>query len=549
MKHTVVTARPRREAGTGNPLLTYALSTSPQPWQVATGDQLDGAAAFTLVISNNTKNTVNVDNITIQFPVGPESCLCQTTAGIITNVAAGWNVEPPDGTITSGTATYTLKPSTTAMAPGTSTNLELASILVDTTPGVATITITENTATESPTLGFTVPTFPSGFYFDGLSANVYVDSNLQAVAQVSAGTAVVLSWNASALVGSVHVFYGSCAGSGDEVVVEDDQWTSDPLNADTVFTATTSVTVGKLSFAGSQSVAVAVVSPDLQANTLTVVDSVTAGATTLDASGVTAPAVTADTITSASGGSSTIVSAASVTVSDGTSTATVAPTGFQSTAGSNTATVGATGVQVTDGTNTTTVAPTAITATSALGLPAFTLNGPASMLRGSQVPTTPVVAPCDGFAIAVIVPQGDVDDMSVGSVSITTALGTFTAYGMNNSPTDTHTNYPMPGTLVIPVQQGDTISWSFNPDANSDTIPTAYYFFMGMGQSLYGAPATALTPAPVPPAPAQAAPRASPRPAPSARADAVVAILGRALPALGADDRHQLAAALVDLVQ
>jgi hypothetical protein len=537
-------------------VLTYAVEVSPAPWEVAPLGALTGTAALQIVITNGGTEPVDVDSITFSFPVGtqdpPGPSLMPSTANVVASVSdsINWQLTGP-GTITSGTAQYVLGPKTgssVTLAAGDAVAIELSSILTNTAPGTAPVSVVELTGS-GPKRGdtsFEITTFPAGFFFAGLTASVYVDSTLVPVAQVPAGTQVTLTWNASVLdTAGVAILYGTAGGQVSVQPTLVGEWTMPPpgVTADTVFTVVVGATFNGVSYSASESIAVGVSAPALVGATLDITDgtqTVSITPSLVSTPGLSAGGITASELGVTDGTSTTAiapttvstgsVTAAAVTVTGGGNTTSLTPTQL------TTANVGAgaitsqslstAGATVTDGTNTLTLAPTAITASGAIGLPAIGSAGPLSIMTvGGQYGGTPIylTAPTDGFAIAYILPQGDVDDQSAAFVTIQVDYGGFTALGANMSPTDTKSNVPMPGYLCVPVRKGVQITWSWSYVPDNDTNPLVWAYFAGLGGGVAG-PEQAPRPGPtaVPPLPP---PPTSTRGTAEERATALVDVL------------------------
>jgi len=256
--------------------LTYGLQLNPAPLTVSiTGrDPILGSLEF--VITNPTASAIALNSVAFTIQVGTTgSNLTTTTANVGTSVSdtTDWQIQSP-GTVTSGPAVYTLSPQTgksVSVAPGASIVVELYNFPTVENAGNTTITVKETAGT----IGFTsflVTTFPSGFYFNGLSATVENGSQLVPVAQVATGAPVTLVWNSSVVDLASFTIYYSNAAQGQQSATPTDTglWTSGPLSADTVFTIVVTVSIaGGTPLTAALSTAVSVQNPSLIAASLT----------------------------------------------------------------------------------------------------------------------------------------------------------------------------------------------------------------------------------------------------------------------------------------
>lgn len=180
---------------------TYALQLNPAPLtiSIAGRDPILGSLEF--VITNATASAISLASVEFTLQVGTTgSNLTTTTADIGTSVSdsTNWQIQTP-GTITSGPAAFTVLPQTgssVSVAPGASIVIEIYNFPTVENPGTTKIDVKE-TAGAIGFTSFLVTTFPSAFYFNGLSATVVNGSQLTPVAQVVTGSTVTLVWNSS----------------------------------------------------------------------------------------------------------------------------------------------------------------------------------------------------------------------------------------------------------------------------------------------------------------------------------------------------------------
>jgi hypothetical protein len=275
--------------------LTYALKLNPAPLTVSIAGRDPVLGSLEFVITNPSLSPIEVTSITFTIQVGTQSTnLTPSTANTLTSVDDNnWQIEPP-GSVTSGSANYIMLPASGAsysLAANASVVVQIYNFATVENPGNTQVTIKE-VAGKTGFTNFQVTTFPSGFYFSGLSATVVSGSQLVPVAQVGAGSPIILVWNSSVTdVTSITIYYSSAAeGQRTATPTDSGFWTSPALTTDTVFTVVVTVTVeGGSPLSGALSTSVVIQNPQLiaaslQAGTATVSGSLTAG--TISALGV-----------------------------------------------------------------------------------------------------------------------------------------------------------------------------------------------------------------------------------------------------------------------
>jgi hypothetical protein len=581
---TVARSQPIRYLASTTNLL-YGVRLSPSPWVTAADGQLTGDAIMEIVATNTAKAAIDVTAIEFSFAVGAAPALAQNATGIgatVTDTDGDDAFTVSTGGTTSATARFTVKPATgdqVSLGSGESVILELTSILPLTTAGSAVVSIVEVTSLGTGDGSFEVTTFPAGFFFSGLTANVSSASALVPVAQVAAGTEVVLSWDSSVVTATgVSIVYATANGQATATTSTLGQWPSPPLTADTVFVVTATEEVDDVVFTDSASIAVAVASPALVAGSLAVADGATtttispgqvvvgdgSQSTTLAPAGLTAPTLTVDAVAAAgqvvvgaSGGATVALTPGAVTVADtqGDQVA-VAPTGIAVTGGGGTTTITSTQVtsqtvELSSGAGTLTLSPGQLASSGPLTVPL--LAGAPGLqfmtITGLQGYPLTIDAPTDGFAMAYLQPATPVDDESAGTLLITTQWGgTFEAFGGNISPTDTRSNFPMPAWLCVPVRLGDEVTFNYRHAGGN--FPTFWFYFAGLGTVRPGAAAAELPPPPiaVPPEVVAAHTAAARRPPIDARAAALIDLLApRLAQPLDAAERQALIDAIAAL--
>lgn len=259
--------------------LSYALQLNPAPFTVSVPGEDPILGSLEFVITNPTRNALYVTSVGFTIEVGTASnCITPTTAGILTAMSdnVNWIVTGP-GTVTSGSATFTLEPATgssVSLAAGASVIVQIFEIQTNTVPGNSIVAVKEMIVSTPPAFTqFQVTTFPAGFFFNGLAATVQSGSSLVPVAQVNNGSTVTLTWNCSVVDTSAFTIYYSNAAQGQQTVKPSHvgEWTSPALSSDTIFTvAVTTSFQGGQPLAASMSTGVSVQNPSLVASSLEV---------------------------------------------------------------------------------------------------------------------------------------------------------------------------------------------------------------------------------------------------------------------------------------
>lgn len=261
--------------------LAYALQLNPAPLTVSISGRDPILGSLQFVVSNPTATPISVTAIAFTLQVGTDSTdLTPSTATIGTSVSdsTNWLIKPPGTIITSGSATYTLLPQTgssVVLDGGASVVVEIFDFATVEDPGNTTVTIKEAIVGGTSFISFQVTTFPSGFFFNGLTATVASGSQMLPVAQVAAGSPITLFWNSSVVSLTSFVILYSSASQGQQKAAPSDTgtWISPPLASDTVFTVIVTVSVtGGEPLSAALSTTVSVQNPDLVANSLQAVN-------------------------------------------------------------------------------------------------------------------------------------------------------------------------------------------------------------------------------------------------------------------------------------
>ncbi len=328
--------------------LSYALQIDPAPFTVSIPDENPVYGSLEFVVTNPKSYTVTVTSVAFTLTVGSSSdCITGNTDDISTSVndSVNWNVVGPASPVSSGPATYTLEPASGNpydLPAGASVVVQIFGFQTITTPGNSNISIKELIVTSAgpPPVNtpgfasFTVTTFPTGFYFNGLGATVQSGNSLVPVAQVNTGSGVTLTWNSSVVDTSAFTIYYSDASIGQQTAQPSDvgEWTSPLLTSDTVFTVSVTISAeGGQPLTAAMTTSVSVQNPSLVAAGITTGTATVTGAASiggvLSANAITSTGVTVNgTLTADSTAVSGAVSAASATVSGNVSAGSVGVT-------------------------------------------------------------------------------------------------------------------------------------------------------------------------------------------------------------------------------
>lgn len=259
--------------------LSYAPQVNPSPLTVGSGN-----GSLEIVITNPGKVAITVKYVEFRIKVAgdenippyPDSTALTTTTADIKAVVSdsNWTVVPPQTVVTHGVAHYTLKPmagGSLEIPAGGAVVVQIYDFPINVVAGTSVIQIKEDTehGVASPT--FTVTTFPWGFAFSDLTANVPDGSGWKPVAQVERTKSVTLFWHGSVLdISSYTIYYSDSTGQQTRTPKKFGEWTSPELTEDTVFTlgVKTNNSIGE-PLQASMSIAVGVSQPDMVANSLT----------------------------------------------------------------------------------------------------------------------------------------------------------------------------------------------------------------------------------------------------------------------------------------
>ena len=282
--------------------LTYAPRVDPAPLTVSVPNEDPTLGSLEVVITNATGDSVNVDEIDFTVQVGTGAALMATTADLEWTISDidQWSVTGPqtNPAVTSGSVEFALTPVSgdyVTLAAGASLVLQIYDFQTIAVPATANVAIKETIDGQSPTFGaFSVTTFPAGFYFDSLVANVESGSTLVPVAQVAENATVTLTWNSSVVDTDAATVYFSSATQGQQTGSPSvlGEWTSVPLTSDTVFV----VVITATGF-GGQPLSVALATAVSVQNPALVASSVNAGQATISGQASIGGALSANAIT------------------------------------------------------------------------------------------------------------------------------------------------------------------------------------------------------------------------------------------------------------
>ncbi|MFE1130776.1 hypothetical protein ACFW6R_29400 [Streptomyces albidoflavus] len=253
-------------------LLSYSVTTDPEPLQAspASGRPLYGA--LTIVVSNNTEKPIFCEQIPFLLPIGD---LAQDLTSVPTGIlcaavpSANWQLSQ-----TSERA-FTAFPLTEEHKKITSDGLvfQIYSIVVNDEVGTFTLTVQETSSTSGTdfqvrTGGFDLAKFPYGYFFGGLAPSA---------PQVPYRGQVTLTWT-----GSDGPEYTMFAGTQAYNVTQTRAWLSPNLTTDTTFLLQASLQQRGETVTIHQSTTVIVADPSVTATDLTVLgDSALQGVVTI----------------------------------------------------------------------------------------------------------------------------------------------------------------------------------------------------------------------------------------------------------------------------
>ncbi|MDQ3934049.1 MAG: hypothetical protein M3340_05390 [Actinomycetota bacterium] len=485
--------------------LTYAPQVDPAPLTVSVEGRDPTLGSLTVVITNGGASELEITSVTFTIVVGTPgeegTPLMPTTKGSKTLVSdtTTWSFNGPAGPVKSGTADYVLAPASGSAAPlaaGASVYVQIYDFQTVPTPSTSTVTVAEVIGGGDPAFtNLSVSTFPDGFFFDSLTANVEKGSALVPVAQVPNGSVVTLTWNSSVVDTKNQTVYYSSATGGQQSGAPTSlgAWTSPPLTSDTMFAVVvTAQSTGAEPLTAALATSVSVQNPALVATSVQTGTLAATGNASVSG-GLSANAVTATGVTV-----NGALSANSANVSGALSAG-----GNLSVTGSSTlggTTVGG-GLTVNGGsTLASATVQGALSGTGSASLANLTVSGglnagsaPVSMLgtgkllwSGTSIGTTGVQALTDGFAVVQINGPGDNSKSSFAYGAVYTIGtwfqvlgGTVGSFGSGWSDVMNNNN----NSMCIPIPRN--AYWYYagaNPSGSQMNSPIYVYWFpLGSG--------------------------------------------------------------------
>ncbi|GAA1957054.1 hypothetical protein [Catenulispora subtropica] len=246
---------PIKSFATNNNLLTYGLSSEPDPIGVS-----PGVATINIVVSNTTGAPIWCDEIRVEYPIGPDAQQMTTDEGTIAAVVSprSWRLKARDPGL------ITFIPTETEHAKFTTDGLllQLTGIAVNAQVGTFILGVSErsHTGTDPYTAhrnDYQLSKFPYDWFLSDFAP---------LVPQVQVGQPAVLSWQSS-IGGKLDILYGNRPPVD---VSAGPPFTSVPLAVDTVFVLRASLQIGGETIEHYLSTSVTVANPALTASTLTV---------------------------------------------------------------------------------------------------------------------------------------------------------------------------------------------------------------------------------------------------------------------------------------
>jgi hypothetical protein len=149
------------------PLLTYNVTSNPDPIQASPTTGNSSLATLVIVASNSTSRIIDCKSIVFSFPVGQNAKdFSGDTTGIQTTPPSGWSIEQSSGVFTAAPDT----PVAGHVGPAGLTFV-FSQIKVNQQPGTFDLTVTETTATQTGVLVIPLGKFPPQFIVKPLKAS------------------------------------------------------------------------------------------------------------------------------------------------------------------------------------------------------------------------------------------------------------------------------------------------------------------------------------------------------------------------------------------
>ncbi|MGB8193392.1 MAG: hypothetical protein WCF67_15785 [Chitinophagaceae bacterium] len=427
---------------TSNTLLSYSLSTTPDPLQASPSAANTVYGALTFVVSNNTNKIISLSKLQFTFTPGLDSAQLTNDPGNMhyaSNPAGLWDIKmtSPGVFLALPTSGNPVQVTTDGFV------IEFFNIAINQKIGVVQVPVDEtaNFANEQPTLRtatFEFAKFPYGFFFGNFTAQVPM---------VTDGTKVTLTWN-----GSDDANYMIYWGHDPVPVTNVRTWTTPTgITTDTTFLIRATVVSQGETVTRDLSTTVIVANPELHATSLQVT-----GITNLQGTTTTKALTVNDQFTAANGASFTKTLESTGTATFGTLTATK-----EITASGGISTSQITASQVVTGTAV--VAKGNFSSGDTATLTNVIVRGTVNMFQGPQQLSTSersYTVKTDGFVIVYATTYqatGSPAGYNWGALAVNYTLGLFAA-GAANYYFYAGTYTTGMSQLAVPVKAGATFS-------------------------------------------------------------------------------------------
>ncbi len=429
---------PRMYAETSECLLSYGITTNPDPIQVSSANGTISMTSIVITVSNNSMNAIYCNQIKFSFPIGNlAQDLASSSSGILmaANPSDQWNISmTSDGVFTA----TPVKPSDNLITTD-GISFQIFNIPTNTEVGTFTFSVAENSSADNKTFtnknnSYDMSKFPYGFYMDNFAASApYVEH----------GDEVTLTWNGSDLA-SYTMYYNGTS----EVVTNTRSWKSPNLTETTTFALKASVQEQSETANTYLYLTVIVSSPDLVGTTLTVSGASTLnGPTTVNQSFVVT-GTESDVVNLTTKGTLNVKGSATLTSATTSGTLT------------------ASGAMITNG---------SLTANNQVSM----FKAATCIASGTSISDTSATANTDGFLVA----QFDLPNHSLfcaAWAAIYSEGEWFQITGGNSTYFSSYMNAyeSTPNTMCIPVRAGQTFQYSATQyHGNQDSVTVKFYLF------------------------------------------------------------------------
>lgn len=248
-------------------LLDYAVSTDPNPVQVSSLDGASSIAALTIVVSNGTSAVLYCNEISVALRIGnTASDLAESSSAIHCSAPDGWKIDESK----SGNGVFVFVPVNSNRIAENGLAFHFYNIVVNTVVGVTLLGLGELSSSD----GTTFQERSSTYQVAKFPYNFFVRNFTTGTPQISNGQSVTLTW-----IGSDNAVYSILYQEQSVDVTNVRRWQSPPLTRDTTFLLKVKVNVQGELVETQLSTSVNVLNPDIQATTLTVLESALIGST------------------------------------------------------------------------------------------------------------------------------------------------------------------------------------------------------------------------------------------------------------------------------